>query len=254
MRLRVLGCSGGIGRGRHTTCYRLDEHVLLDCGTGAGEMTAEEMLAVRHVFLTHAHMDHVAALPLLVDSLFDVLTAPLVVHALPEVVDVLKRCIFNWEMWPDFAELPDAEHPVMVYEPMRPGERVVADGKTFEMIPVDHQVTTVALHVTAGGRSLCYSGDTSTNDGLWEGLNARPPLDLLLVECAFPDEREELARLSKHYTPRLLAADLAKLRHRPRVALTHFKPRSEDAIWGECRRAIRGFALQRVHAGDVLEV
>ena len=36
--LRLLGCSGGIGgTGRRTTCYGLDDTVLIDAGTGAGD-------------------------------------------------------------------------------------------------------------------------------------------------------------------------------------------------------------------------
>ena len=37
MRIRVLGCSGGIGAGSRTTALLIDEDVLIDAGTGIGE-------------------------------------------------------------------------------------------------------------------------------------------------------------------------------------------------------------------------
>ena len=70
MRLRVLGCSGGIGPGLRTTSYLLDDTILIDAGTGVGDLTMEEMCGVRHVFLTHSHLDHVAGLPLLIATVF----------------------------------------------------------------------------------------------------------------------------------------------------------------------------------------
>ena len=54
MRLRVLGCSGGIG-GRHmrTTSFLVDGDVLLDAGTGVGDLSLAELSLVDHIFVTH---------------------------------------------------------------------------------------------------------------------------------------------------------------------------------------------------------
>ena len=63
MQLRILGCSGSISRGSHTTSMLVDDDVLIDAGTGVGELTLEEMMPIKHVFLTHSHLDHLASLP-----------------------------------------------------------------------------------------------------------------------------------------------------------------------------------------------
>ena len=39
MKLRVLGCSGGIGPGLRTTALMIDNDVLIDCGSGVGDHT-----------------------------------------------------------------------------------------------------------------------------------------------------------------------------------------------------------------------
>lgn len=91
MKLRVLGCSGGIG-GRHlrTTSFLVDHDILLDAGSGVAELSVGELAAIDHVFLTHAHLDHVLALPLMIDAVADRRSQPLVVHALPEVIAALR--------------------------------------------------------------------------------------------------------------------------------------------------------------------
>ena len=254
MQLRILGCSGGIGDGLRTTSYLVNDTILIDGGTGIGALTLEEMRKIRHVFLTHAHLDHIAGLPLLVDTIFHALKTPLLLHAQPETIGALQEHIFNWKIWPDFSELPDEHSPVMTFVPMTQAEDVTVDGLTFRLIPVDHTVPSTALYVTDGDRSFCFSGDTGTNERLWAGLNQQDDLDFLLMECAFPNENEELARLSKHYWPTQLAEDLKRLRHRPRIGITHLKPGGEADTWRQCQEAIQGFEIFKVEHDQVIDV
>ena len=255
MRLKVLGCSGGIGDGLRTTSLLIDDDILIDCGTGVGDLSLEEQARLRHVFITHTHLDHIAALPLLIDTLFDQLQGrPLTIHALPESIEILKQHIFNWQIWPDFFELPDREHPVVRFEPMSPGEPVTIGGRTLEMVPVNHAVPAVAYCVRADSCVFAFSGDTTTNDSLWEALNAYERLDLLVVECAFANHDRELSELAKHYCPETLIADLAKLRHRPRTCITHLKPGDEDMIFGELEAGMPDRELQRLRSGDVFQL
>jgi len=68
IKLKILGCSGGIG-GEHlrTTSLLVDDDVLIDAGTGVGDLSIAEMARIDHVFLTHTHLDHIACLPLMID-------------------------------------------------------------------------------------------------------------------------------------------------------------------------------------------
>jgi len=254
MQLKILGCSGGISAGRRTTCYGIGDDILLDCGTGVGALERDDMCHIRHVFLTHSHVDHVLGLPLLLDTVFDCVTKPLIVHGQPETITALKEHILNWTIWPDFAELPNPHNPVLAYETMQPGDTVEVEGYAFTMVRVSHVVPTVAYIVERDGRSFCFSGDTGPNDTLWAALNARDSLDLLLIECAFPNSHAELCRLAKHYCPATLAEDLEKLRHRPTVVITHLKPGGEETTWRECQEEIRGFELVRAKNDQVYEI
>ncbi|HEC19457.1 MAG TPA: 3',5'-cyclic-nucleotide phosphodiesterase [Gammaproteobacteria bacterium] len=238
MKLRVLGCSGGVGNHLKTTSLLIDDDILIDAGSGVGELSLDEMRKIRHVFLTHSHLDHFSFLPLLVDSIFPSIREPLVVHGQPQTLEALKTHVFNWTIWPDFAKLPTEEAPVMQYQTLAPGHVFASEDRKLEMIAVNHIVPGVGYRVECSTGAFAFSGDTTTNDNFWEVLNAHERLDLLLVEAAFANADLDLSKRSGHYTAELLAADLKKLKHQPEVYITHNKPGHESIIMDECRQAI----------------
>ena len=254
MQIRILGCSGGVGHGLRTTSLLIDEDILIDAGSGVGDLSLDEMAAVRHIFLTHSHLDHVAFIPLMLDSIFDHRIEPLMVYGQAVTIEALQRHIFNWVIWPDFARLPSSEHPVLRYQVMSPGQVMNMGQRSFEMIPVEHAVPGVGYRVACPTGVFAFSGDTSTNDSFWAGLNAHQRLDLLIVETAFNNADIAISRLAKHYCPSLLAADLKKLKHRPELYITHNKPGDEDDIFAECKAALGKDKLHRLLSGEILTI
>jgi ribonuclease BN (tRNA processing enzyme) len=255
VQIRVLGCSGGISQGVSTTSFLVDNDILIDAGTGAGELALEEMRHIRHIFITHSHLDHVAAIPLLADTLFDGLVGdPILVHAQQQTLDTLQRHIFNGDIWPDFTVLPHKTRAVLKLSAMLAGTSTEIDGRMIEMITVNHVVPGVAYRVESNGGSFAFSGDTTSNDTLWNALNKRDHLDLLFIESAFANKDRELAAVACHYCPELLARDLRKLKHRPQVAVSHLKPGEEELIMNECREALPGWELKQLKSGDVFEL
>jgi len=254
MNLRVLGCSGGVGAGLRTTSLLVDKDVLIDAGSGVGDLFLEEMSHIRHIFLTHSHLDHVGFIPFLVDSIFERIIDPIIVHAQPETLAALQEHIFNWVIWPDFTRLPSAESPVLKFEPMLPGETVWIDGRAVEMIPVNHIVPAVGYRVASGENSFAFTGDTTTNDTFWEALNKHESLNLLIIETAFANRQQDLADMSKHYCPSTLAQDLSKLKHKSEVYLTHLKPGEEMAILSEARAAMHQRQLKTLVGGEQFQL
>ncbi len=254
MKIRILGCSGGIGLGLRTTSLLVDEDILIDAGSGVGDLTLDEMAAVRHIFLTHSHLDHVSFIPLMLDSIFEQRAEPLVVHGQAATLEALQRHIFNWTIWPDFAQLPSKDKPVLRYEVMKPGQVLSVGRRSFEMIPVEHTVPGVGYRVSCPTGVFAFSGDTSSNDSFWAGLNAHERLDLLIVETAFCNADLAISRLAKHYCPSLLAEDLKKLTHRPEIYITHNKPGEEEVIYAECAAALTHHKLHRLKSGEVLTI
>ena len=250
MRLKVLGCSGGIGGDLRTTSFLLNEQILIDCGTGISELELVALRKIRDIFLTHSHLDHIAGLPLLVDTIFDSLKTPLTVHATAETTEAIRKHIFNNVIWPDFSRIPTVDNPVMQYQVISPGVLYDLDGCEMEIIPVNHVVPTVGYRVSCSDRAFAFTGDTTTNDLFWQKLNEADSLDVLIAEVAFPNRERELCKLAHHYCPNLLAADLAKLRHRPKIYISHLKPGSEAEIMQECRQAMPEFSLERLQGSQ----
>lgn len=253
MRIQVLGCSGGMGGGRHTTSYRIDHDILVDAGTGLTTLNRDEIRAIDHVLLTHAHMDHILCLPLLLDSVAGERERPVTVHALPEVIGVLKEHVFNWRLWPDFAVLPTAEAPFLRYQPIQVGVPVRLGEREFTPVPAVHVVPTVGYLMRGSRGSYLFSGDTTQNPALWAAAEAATDLLHVGVECSFEDSELELARASKHYCPSLLAADLAGLRRGIKVWITHLKPGYEANILSQLATDAR-HDYQPLSPGQILEV
>ncbi len=242
MDLRVLGCSGGVGVGLRTTTLLIDSDILIDAGTGLGDLTLDEMADVKHIFVTHSHLDHIAGIPLFIDSIFERITEPVVIHAQAETLNALQTHIFNNTIWPDFSRLP-TEAPVLKYQLMEPGESVNINGREFEMIAVNHAVAGVGYRVQGDKGAFAFSGDTTTNDTFWDALNKHDALDLLIVEAAFSNADKELCKIAGHYCAELLAVDIKKLKHKPKVYLSHNKPGFENVILDECKQAITSHSV-----------
>jgi ribonuclease BN (tRNA processing enzyme) len=225
MRLRVLGCSGGIGgRNLRTTSFLVDNDILLDAGSGVGDLSLAELTRIDHVFVTHSHLDHVTSIPFLVDTVGGMRAKPITVHATAPTIEILRNHLFNWSIWPDFTEIPNAEAPFMRYEEVELGRTVTVGGRAFTPIPAVHTVPAIGYQLDSGAGSLVFTGDTGPNDELWKVVNRISNLKVLIIETAFSNKERQLAEVSKHLCPSMLADELAKLERRPEVWITHLKP------------------------------
>jgi ribonuclease BN (tRNA processing enzyme) len=236
MQIRVLGCSGSIAAGCRTTAFLLDGDVLIDAGTGVGDLTLDEMVAVDHIVVTHSHLDHVLAIGLLADSVTRRRRAadrpPIGVHALPETIAALKTHVFNGVIWPDFSRLPDAKNPVLRFVPLAVGETLRLGRHTLEVLPARHTVPAVGYAVHGSEGAWVFTGDTGPNPALWQRL-ASMRVAALVIETAFSDEEHVLAGISRHLNPRRLQRELELLAGCVDVWITHIKPGEVDAVMSE---------------------
>jgi len=254
MKLRVLACSGGIGgRAQRTTALLLDHDILIDAGTGVGDLAIPELAVIDHVFITHTHLDHILALPLLLDTVADRRSKPLVVYGTEAVLTILRNHIFNWAIWPDFSEVPTLEKPFMVYRTIVPGEEVEIQGRVITALPVDHTVPAVAYRIDSGSGSLVFSGDTGPCDGFWRAVNRIGNLRHLIIECAFSNRERKLAMLSRHLCPDLLAAELQKLERPCEIHITHLKPGQIELTMEEIETCLGDFKPRMLQNNQVIE-
>lgn len=268
MKVRVLGCSGGIARGCATTAFLVDDGILIDAGTGVSELTLDEMLRVQDIFLTHAHLDHIACLPLLVDSIASARAGqPVRVHALPDTIDVLRRHIFNGHIWPDFSALPSPAAPFITFHPLQTGNTRQTGGCLIEAMPANHGVPAVGYAARAARHDdapwWVFSGDTGPNPAFWQRLR-HMRVSALVIETAFSNRERELAQLSMHLSPAELANELDQIdpEHHFPIYITHTKPAEtgtvmrEIAQFDQVRPPLREVAhdIRWLSAGHIFEL
>ncbi len=237
MKVRVLGCSGAIAKDCRTTSFLVDEDVLIDAGTGVGDLTLEEMKGIGHILLTHSHLDHIAALPLMIDSIASQLTQPILIHALPGTIAALQAHIFNYVIWPDFSRIPTPAAPFIAFREIQVGQILKFEGKEIEVLPAVHTVPAVGYSVSAGKGCWVFTGDTERNPAFWQRLNQ---LDVaaLVIETAFSNREQRLAKRSLHLSPQVLADELdciEKSKSFP-IYITHTKPAETELIMAEIQK------------------
>ena len=231
MEVRVLGCSGSPVPGQLTSCLLLDGQVLLDAGGVTARLSVEEQLAIDHVLVSHAHLDHVYDLAFLADNVMAQRSAPLQVWAPQEVLDVLKKNLFNDQLWPDLTQLKLHDFPVLEFCPLSKGGVTQVGGLEVSWARTEHPVFSAGYLVASQSAVILYSGDTTSTHELWALGNRAGALSALFVETSFPNRLEELAIKTGHLSPGLLEKELEKL-DKPElpVKIFHMKPQYLEEI------------------------
>jgi ribonuclease BN (tRNA processing enzyme) len=255
MNIRVLGCSGAIAAGYKTTAFLLDDDVLIDAGTGVGDLPLDALACIDHILVSHSHLDHVLSIPLLADAVLRLRSQagrpPIQVHGLAPTLDALRRHVFNGVIWPDFTRLPNAERPVLSLHPFEIGQRLLLGGRAIEVLPAEHTVPAVGFAVDGGERGhWVFTGDTGPNPALWQRLAQLRVADLV-IETAFGDDELELAQLSQHLCPAQLGHELAQLGGSVAVHITHIKPGEIDAVMTEVAALSLAHRVGALQAGQV---
>lgn len=256
MIVQVLGCSGAIAAGCRTTAFLLDDDVLIDAGTGVGDLALDALARIDHILISHSHLDHVLAIGLLADSVMRQRRAdgrgPIRVHALPETLAALRAHIFNGVIWPDFTRLPSAEHPVLEFVPFAVGEVLKLGARRVEVLPAQHTVPACGFAVDGGeAGAWVYTGDTGPNPALWMRLRGMKVAHLV-IETAFSDEERQLAYISRHLCPAALGHELAQLGGSVDVHITHIKPGELQAVMQEIGRLTSPHRIRALAAGQTI--
>jgi ribonuclease BN (tRNA processing enzyme) len=199
---------------QHLSCFIVNDCVSIDAGSLAMAASFEQKQKIRNIVLTHAHLDHIAGLPLFVDDLFASLTEPIRIYAEKEVIEILERDIFNWDIYPRFSELTNENGAVLEYRAFERGKDFCVGKLHFDVIGVNHKVPSVGFIVSDENTSFAISSDTAEMEEFWQAVNKTNRLEALLIECAFPNELKDLAQVSHHLTPDALKSEIVKFAHR----------------------------------------
>ncbi len=232
---------------QHLACFVVDDLIAFDAGSLAIAATAEQKKRIRDVVLSHAHLDHIAGLPLYIDDLFATIKRPIQIHATSEVIEILERDIFNWSIYPRFSELRNEYGVVLEYRPFETEKHFTVKHLTVKAVNVNHKVPSVGFIVSDGKSTFALTNDTATVNRFWEAVNQTENLSAIMVECAFPDELADLACNSHHLTPQVLRGELSKLKQNCPIYVVNIKPMYVEQV----SRQIRALEIKNLH---ILEV
>jgi len=236
---------------QHLLTMIVDDQVAIDAGCLAFSCSDLQREQIRDVVLTHAHLDHVAGLPLFIDDLFATTIEPIRVHGTPEMLEILERDIFNWSIYPRFSELRNGHGGVMEYRAFEPGSPISVKHLAIRAIPVNHKVPANGYIISDSSRSFAMTGDTAETEEFWRACNETSQLDAAFIECALPDEMADIAAVSFHLTPSKLRRELEKLTDRRYpVYIINIKPMYRSQVVKE----IKALGLPDVHILEVGKV
>jgi ribonuclease BN (tRNA processing enzyme) len=226
---------GGAAPHQYLTTYLLNDTVALDAGALGLLHPLDAQKRVRHVVLTHAHIDHVATLPIFLENVYEATGDCVTVHATEPVRDALQRDLFNDRLWPDFIALSRREAPFLKLSLLEPGRTVELDGLRLTPVPVNHAVATVGMIVEDGAGAVVFPSDTGPTDLIWDLANLNGRVRAVFLEATFPEALRGLAEVSRHLTPSLFAQEAAKVWQAVKWYAVHIKPRFYDEVVAELR-------------------
>jgi len=234
LRIKVLGCYGGQQVGFRLTSFLVNDSILLDAGSPAEILTLEEQHRIRHICVSHTHLDHIKDIAFLADnrcvkrSSGHVENRNITIHSLAENNQILMRHFFNGHIWPDFTVIPNADDSILILDDIEPERTFEIDGVRITAIPVNHPVPCTGFLLDQDGKQVIYTADMANTDRVWEFANAQPNLQAIIMDCSFTNANQYLADISGHMTPASMMKDLKKFEQLGKVPvyLYHMKPES----------------------------
>ena len=214
------------------TSFVIDDRVAIDAGAIGVVSPPSRQKRIRHVFLSHSHIDHVATLPLFLDNVYDPHGDCVRVYASPAVQDCLRRDVFNDRLWPDLTLMSDPT-PFVQFETLHDDQPIQIDDLQITPITVDHVVPCFAFLIEGSDAAAAIVTDTGPTHAVWERIQAAENLGAVFLEASFPSSLQWLADKSKHLTPAQFLVEIAKLDRVVPVYAIHLKPVFHDQMVSE---------------------
>ena len=244
MKLVLLGTGGYFPTSeRQTACLMLPEiGVVLDAGTGMYRVGQHLCTDRLDIFLTHAHLDHVAGLTYLVNIL-----PREVLHRTTVRGDAAKLAAVREHL---FADAIFPLQPAFRFEPLVESCELPGGGMLTHFA-LQHPGGSIGYRLDWNDRSMAYVTDTTAAVGA-SYIEKIRGVDLLIHEAYFASDNGNLPQITGHSSLTTVAEVAAEARIR-RLVLTHINPQHEAGTLLDLAGAMRVFENIEV-AHDGMEI
>lgn len=199
--------------------FESGEVTLFDASSGTvllGQLEAAgiQIQSVRHLFVSHAHFDHVGGLAPLLVAMAPLPEASIAVHATPGTLEALRELLA--------LTIPGVESWLggrLTWRELAPGEAVGVNNAEITPFRTNHALGCVGFRVALGGSTMVYAADTGPCAEVVE--NAREA-ELLIHEAYGPADEAERAHALGHSSASE-AGGVARAAGARRLVLTHFR-------------------------------
>ena len=255
--IKILGASGSKAKDLNTTSFQIYKDIVIDAGNVLNAL-GDEAKDINHVFLTHSHADHITDLPFIIETFFENREIPLTIYALEETIEVLKKHSFNDVIWPDFTKIKLLRKDAfsLILKPIKLDEIIKIHNYSIKAIKANHISGACGFVIKKNHQGFVISGDTHINPHIWEEINNDEEIRSLIIECSYPDKLQELAKLTKHLTPELIANELEKLtRKNLSVFYYHLKPSYNKELLKDIKKhKLLTYNGKILKEGDVIHI
>lgn len=251
MKIRVLGCDGGLLPGFDQVSFLINDHLIIDAGSICSKLAFKEQHKIKEILITHGHLDHIKDLPFLAENLsLSGAGGSITIFSTNAVLTDIKKNILNGIVWPDFSKVPP-DKPIYrlrsIQQPFSIGDLRI------EAIPVTHSHSAIGYLISDKKGAVVFSGDTGPTEELWQRANQRSDLKAIFLETSFPAALADLAWQTRHLSVTTLIRELAKIKNKKApIYLYHLKPMYFEKICSEVRKS----GISRLHilrGGKVLK-
>ncbi|MFM8734894.1 MAG: MBL fold metallo-hydrolase [Pirellulales bacterium] len=233
MKVELLPSSVPATEAQFLVSFLVNDTVAIDAGSLGLLSDLGRQDRVRHVFLTHEHVDHIATLPIFLENVYVPGPDCVELLGLADALEFLHRDVFNGRVWPDFFELSTRDDRFVRATPLTVFEPVVRAALTITPVPVSHSADTLGFVVDDGRAAVAFPSDTGPTEVLWRHLAACPRLDAVFLEVSFPDRLAALATRTGHHCPATFAREIGRLGRDVRWIVVHRKARYAAEIAAE---------------------
>lgn len=213
------------------TSFLINDVIAVDAGSVGFYRTAQEQSSIKHVLLSHTHMDHVASLPILLENIYEGKPDCVTLHAGAEVLECLQNDLFNDRIWPNFIKMSEnSKAPFVKLARIAPETPFTLEGLRITPVMVDHVVPTMGFVIEEAQSSVIIVSDTGPTDRIYEIARRTPNLKAVYLEACFPNSMEWLAKVSKHLTPAMFKTEAEKIDPSVKICAVHIKSRFRDQV------------------------